>query len=110
MRSPRRVSRDETSPVTVTSAVIVTETAARMTCPSPPAACTDIAPCQVGAGVPSAEWTWCRCPGTLLALLSGLLFTGNNFVVNQFSVAPIDLVLVRSALQLAVYTAVCCCR
>jgi len=48
--------------------------------------------------------------GTLLALLSGLLFTGNNFVVNQFSVAPIDLVLVRSALQLAVYTAVCCCR
>ena len=53
MRSHRRVSRDETSPVTVTSAVIVTETAARMTCPSPPAACTDIAPCQVGAAVPS---------------------------------------------------------
>ena len=55
MRSPRRVSRDETSPVSVTSAVIVTETAARMTCPSPPAACTDIAPCQVGAGVPSPK-------------------------------------------------------
>ena len=45
--------------------------------------------------------------GILLALVSGVLFTANNFVVNQYDVSACHLVLARSLLQVLVYTAYC---
>ena len=37
--------------------------------------------------------------GWLLAVLSGLLFTGNNFLVKYYSIGATDMLLVRSTLQ-----------
>ena len=37
--------------------------------------------------------------GGLLAVISGLLFTGNNFLVKYFTIGATDMLLVRSALQ-----------
>ena len=37
-------------------------------------------------------------------MVSGILFTGNNFVINQSSVSVSDVVLVRTVLQLLVYS------
>ena len=45
--------------------------------------------------------------GIVLALVSGTLFTANNFLVNLYSVSACHLVLVRSLLQMLVYSAFC---
>ena len=37
--------------------------------------------------------------GWLLAVISGLLFTGNNFLVKYYTIAATDMLLIRSALQ-----------
>ena len=37
--------------------------------------------------------------GWLLAVISGLLFTGNNFLVKYYTIAATDMLLVRSVLQ-----------
>ena len=44
--------------------------------------------------------------GVALSLLSGFLFTSNNFVINQSQVCVSDLVLVRTVLQVLVYTVI----
>ena len=48
----------------------------------------------------------CHIEGATLALVSGILFTGNNFVINQSSVSVSDVVLVRTVLQLLVYSVI----
>ena len=48
--------------------------------------------------------------GIVLALVSGILFTANNFMVNRYSVSACHLVLVRTLLQMLVYTAYCLAR
>ena len=48
--------------------------------------------------------------GIVLALLSGILFTANNFLVNRYSVSACHLVLVRTLLQMLVYTIYCLVR
>lgn len=45
----------------------------------------------------TSAWDWYL--GLFLAGLSGVLFTANNFFVKFFSVDPIEMLLVRSALQ-----------
>ena len=45
-----------------------------------------------------------------MALVSGILFTANNFMVNRYSVSACHLVLVRTLLQMLVYTAYCLAR
>merc|ERR1711915_704638 len=40
--------------------------------------------------------------GTLLSLISGILFTANNFIINQFHVVVIDCVLVRCIIQIII--------
>ena len=37
--------------------------------------------------------------GSLLAVLSGILFTANNFLVKYFSIEAVEMLLVRSSLQ-----------
>ena len=44
--------------------------------------------------------------GFFLALLSGGLFTANNFVINQYNVNVGDLLFVRMILQLTIYTSI----
>ena len=48
----------------------------------------------------------CPCAGVLLALVSGILFTTNNFLVSLYRVRPGHLVLVRSLAQVMVFTSV----
>ena len=48
--------------------------------------------------------------GIVLALVSGILFTANNFLVNRYMVSACHLVLVRTLLQMLVYTAYCLAR
>jgi len=48
--------------------------------------------------------------GIVLALVSGILFTANNFLVNRYSVSACHLVLVRTLLQMLVYTIYCLVR
>ena len=43
-------------------------------------------------------------PGVILSLLSGVLFTANNFIINQFQVIVSDAVLVRCIIQITIYT------
>jgi len=45
--------------------------------------------------------------GVSLSLISGALFTGNNFIINLNRVSVCDLVLIRSILQLIIYTSIC---
>ena len=45
----------------------------------------------------------CPCAGVLLALVSGILFTTNNFLVSLYRVRPGHLVLVRSMAQVMVF-------
>jgi len=40
--------------------------------------------------------------GTLLSLISGILFTANNFIINQLHVVVIDCVLVRCIIQIII--------
>ena len=40
--------------------------------------------------------------GLFLALLSGVLFTGNNFLIQYFQVEPFEILLVRSLFQVKV--------
>jgi len=40
--------------------------------------------------------------GTLLSLISGILFTANNFIINQFHVVVIDCVLIRCVIQIII--------
>jgi len=42
--------------------------------------------------------------GVILSLISGILFTGNNFLINQWQVSVSDTVLVRCVLTMFVYT------
>ena len=43
-------------------------------------------------------------PGVVLSLLSGVLFTANNFVINQFGIIVSDAVIVRCVIQISIYT------
>ena len=45
-------------------------------------------------------------PGVALSLISGLLFTANNFIINQLDVVVSDAVLVRCIIQIIVYTVI----
>ena len=45
-----------------------------------------------------------------MASFSGILFTANNFVINQSQVDVGDLVLVRTAVQIAVYVTILIAR
>jgi hypothetical protein len=51
---------------------------------------------------------WCNYKsillGVVLSLISGALFTANNFVINQFDVVVSDAVLVRCVIQIIVFT------
>ena len=42
--------------------------------------------------------------GVVLSVISGALFTANNFVINQFGVVVSDAVLVRCFLQIIIFT------
>jgi len=42
--------------------------------------------------------------GVILAILSGILFTANNFIINQFQVVVSDAVLVRCIIVISIYT------
>ena len=44
--------------------------------------------------------------GVLLSLISGFLFTANNFLINRTSLSVSDLVLVRTTLQALLCTVV----
>ena len=44
--------------------------------------------------------------GLSLALLSGCLFTANSFVINQYDINVGDLLLVRTILQLLIYSSI----
>jgi len=44
--------------------------------------------------------------GVILSLVSGILFTGNNFLINQWQVSVSDTVLVRCVLTMSVYTVI----
>ena len=48
--------------------------------------------------------------GVSLALVSGALFTANNFLINQFRVSVPDLLLVRTLMQMLIYTGICLYR
>ena len=48
--------------------------------------------------------------GVILASISGILFTANNFVINQSQVDVGDVVLVRTAVQMAVYVTILIAR
>ena len=48
--------------------------------------------------------------GVSLALVSGALFTANNFLINQFRVSVPDLLLVRTLMQMLIYTSYCLYR
>ena len=37
--------------------------------------------------------------GSLLAILSGILFTANNFLVKYYTIEAVDMLMVRSCLQ-----------
>jgi len=42
--------------------------------------------------------------GVILSIISGILFTANNFIINQFQVVVSDAVLVRCIIQISLYT------
>ena len=42
--------------------------------------------------------------GVVLSLVSGFLFTANNFLINQTALTVSDLVLVRTTTQVILYT------
>ena len=44
------------------------------------------------------------CVGIVLSIISGSLFTANNFIINQFQVVVSDAVLVRCVLQALIFT------
>ena len=44
--------------------------------------------------------------GVFLASLSGILFTANNFVINQTQVDVGDVILVRTLLQISIYVSI----
>jgi len=44
------------------------------------------------------------CIGVTLALVGGILFTVNNFIINQWQVSVSDVVLVRCVLTITIYT------
>ena len=44
--------------------------------------------------------------GVVLASVSGVLFTANNFIINQSQVEVGDVVLVRTLLQISIYVSV----
>ena len=46
---------------------------------------------------PGLAWDWYL--GLFLGLFSGVLFTANNFFLKFFSLVPVEMLLVRSALQ-----------
>ena len=48
--------------------------------------------------------------GVILASISGILFTANNFVINRTQVDVGDVVLVRTAVQIAVYVTILVAR
>jgi len=45
--------------------------------------------------------------GVSLAFVSGGLFTANNFLINQFHVSVPDLLLVRTLMQMLIYSSIC---
>jgi len=45
--------------------------------------------------------------GVSLSLISGALFTGNNFIINLNGVSVCDLMLIRTFLQLIIYITIC---
>jgi len=45
--------------------------------------------------------------GLSLAFLSGGFFTANNFFINQFDVSVPDLLLVRTLMQMVIYSSIC---
>jgi len=45
--------------------------------------------------------------GISLALVSGGIFTANNFFINQFHVSVPDLLLVRTLMQMLIYSSIC---
>ena len=60
--------------------------------------------------------TWCESEknsykyslsGLSLAFLSGGIFTANNFLINQFHVSVPDLLLVRTLMQMLIYSSIC---
>ena len=45
-------------------------------------------------------------PGVSLASVSGILFTANNFIINQTQVDVGDVILVRTLLQISIYVSI----
>jgi len=45
-----------------------------------------------------------------LSLISGILFTANNFLINQWKVSVGDVVIVRTIIQMVTYTSICLYR
>ena len=45
--------------------------------------------------------------GLSLAFISGGFFTANNFFINQFHVSVPDLLLVRTLMQMLIYSSIC---
>jgi len=46
--------------------------------------------------------------GVALSIISGILFTANNFIINQFQVVVSDAVIVRCIIQISIYTIIIC--
>ena len=45
-----------------------------------------------------------------MSLISGVLFTANNFLINQWKVSVGDVVIVRTVIQMVTYTSICIAR
>jgi len=48
--------------------------------------------------------------GVSLSLISGALFTGNNFIINLNRVSVCDLVFIRTIIQFIIYSTICYCK
>jgi len=51
-----------------------------------------------------SRYQWCL--GVILALLSGALFTGNNFIINQWQVSVSDVVLIRCVITITIFSVI----
>jgi len=58
--------------------------------------------CSLSSCLSRYQW----CVGVFLALLSGALFTGNNFIINQWQVSVSDVVLIRCVITITIYSVI----
>jgi len=58
--------------------------------------------CSVSSYFSRYQW----CLGVILALLSGALFTGNNFIINQWQVSVSDVVLIRCVITITIFSVI----